>query len=71
MLTSFWVRCPHAGCQWSGNLLPREEKQVLAAAVPSKKIVKFTCPRCQGEFLGRVKGDDVIPLPLEEPVTVG
>jgi hypothetical protein len=73
MLTSYWVKCPHVDCHWSGDLLPRDDKRVWAAAVPSKKVVTFLCPSCQGEFRGRVKGDDVVPLPLEEaePVAVG
>lgn len=67
MLTSYWVTCPRPSCHWSGDLLPRGDRTVFATAVPSKKIVAFICPKCQGEFFGRVKGDDVVPLPLEEP----
>ena len=67
MLTSYWVTCPRPGCHWSGDLLPRDDKRVWSAAVPSKKVVTFFCPQCQGEFHARVKGDDVVPLPVEEP----
>lgn len=67
MMTSYWVTCPHPSCHWSGDLLPHEDRAVWATAVPSKKIVSFVCPHCHGEFHGRVRGDDVVTLPLEEP----
>jgi hypothetical protein len=49
-------------------LLPHEDRHVCDPAVPTKRIVSFICPKCQGEFHARVKGDDVVPLtPEEEP----
>jgi hypothetical protein len=66
MITSYWVHCPHSGCNWSGNLLPRDDHHVWDAALPSKKVVTFHCPRCDTDIPARVKGDDVIPLLLEE-----
>jgi hypothetical protein len=33
--------------------------------VPTKSEVVFHCPKCDGEWRARVKGDDVVPLPLE------
>ncbi len=66
MLTSYWVTCPRPDCHWSGDQLPREDRAVWATAVPSKKVVTFLCPRCHAEFHARVKGDDVVPLALEE-----
>jgi hypothetical protein len=65
MLTSYFVTCPHAGCKWTGDLLPQTDTAVFRAAVPTAKIIVFQCPRCEGQWRGRVVGDDVIPLPLE------
>ncbi|HZT82106.1 MAG TPA: hypothetical protein VFA26_17900 [Gemmataceae bacterium] len=66
MLTSYWVRCPHLGCNWSGNLLPQGDTRLFTAAVPGTKVVVFQCPTCQGQWKGQVVGDDVRPLPLEQ-----
>jgi hypothetical protein len=70
MLTSYWVTCPRLGCHWSGDLLPREDRQVSDPAVPTKRIVTFLCPKCQCEFHARVRGDDVVPLPPEEELAL-
>jgi hypothetical protein len=70
MLTSYWVTCPRPGCHWSGDLLPRDDKHVWDAAVPTKPLVTFLCPRCQCAFHARVRGDDVVPLPPEEELAL-
>lgn len=70
MLTSYWVSCPDTNCRWKGDLLPRTDRGVFATAVPTKKVVTFVCPRCQHEFHGRVKGDDVVPMSMEEEVAL-
>jgi hypothetical protein len=46
--------------------LPRDDRHIWDAAVPSKKEVSFICPKCQGEFHGHIKGDDVVALFLPE-----
>lgn len=65
MLTSYLVRCPHVGCNWFGSLLPLNNPEAWANSTPTVKIATFQCPRCQGDFQGQIKGDDVIPLPQE------
>jgi hypothetical protein len=66
MLTIYWVTCPHAGCKWSGTLLPLTDTQAFRPALPTTRTIMFQCPRCTGQWRGRVVGDDVIPLPLEQ-----
>jgi hypothetical protein len=68
MLTSYLVRCPHQGCGWSGSLLPHDNPEAWRAARPARNEVAFQCPQCSGEWHARVVGDDVVPLPLAEPV---
>ncbi len=68
MLTSYWVRCPYFGCNWSGSLLPQSSAEAWRAAAPSLSLVTFHCPRCRREWRGRLCGDDVRALPLEELV---
>lgn len=68
MLTSYLVKCPHVACNWFGSLLPNRNAESFRQAVPSVNIASFTCPKCNGQWNARVKGDDVEPLPLEEVV---
>ena len=49
MLTSYWVRCPHDGCNWSGSLLPRTDAEAWHGATPPPAEVVFECPRCHGD----------------------
>ena len=70
MLTSYLVKCPHTGCDWFGSLLPRDNTDSWCGAVPTVPVAVFECPQCHGEWRARVRGDDVVPLPLEEPVGV-
>jgi hypothetical protein len=70
MLTSYWVTCPRLGCHWSGDLLPRDDRRTWAAAVPTKSIVTFLCPKCDCEFHARVRGDDVVPLQPQEELAL-
>jgi hypothetical protein len=65
MLTSYLVRCPHAGCRWFGSLLPHDHLEAWRTASPHRSIVAFHCPECHGEWQARIEGDDVVPLPLE------
>lgn len=66
MLTSYMVKCPHSGCDWSGSLLPCDHVESWNGARPSVPVAVFECPRCRGRWRARVRGDDVEPLPLEE-----
>jgi hypothetical protein len=66
MLTSYMVRCPHFGCKWHGNLIPRINAEPWhGQATGRKPVVVFECPSCHGEWQARIIGDDVQPLPLE------
>lgn len=62
MRTSYWVKCPHAGCTWSGSLLPAGNADAWRGASPTRSIVTFQCPECRQEWHARVIGDDVVVL---------
>lgn len=64
MLTSYVMKCPHAGCNWFGSLLPRENTDSWFGAVPSVSETAFECPSCHREWRARIHGDDVEMLPL-------
>jgi hypothetical protein len=66
MLTSYLVRCPHPGCNWFGSLLPQNQPEAWRNSTPSIRVATFQCPQCQTEWQGRVVGDDIQPLPVEE-----
>jgi hypothetical protein len=66
MLTDYMVTCPHAGCHWSGSLLPSRNRDAWRTALPTTNHIVFRCPRCGGEWQARVVGDDAVPVPLEE-----
>jgi hypothetical protein len=68
MLTSYLVTCPHAGCGWSGSLLPCRNTEAWSSLVPRTKVAVFQCPRCEQEWRAQIVGDDVKPLPVEELV---
>jgi hypothetical protein len=66
MLTSYLVSCPHFGCGWNGSLLPCRNAEAWRGFTPTTSIAVFECPRCQRLWRGRIVGDDIKPLPLEE-----
>jgi hypothetical protein len=66
MLTSYLVKCPHAGCDWFGSLLPRENTDSWYGAVPSVPEAVFECPQCRRRWHARVRGDDLETVSLEE-----
>ena len=68
MLTDYMVTCPHAGCHWSGSLLPSRNRDAWRAAIPATHEIVFECPRCHHEWRAELIGDDVRPLPVEELV---
>jgi hypothetical protein len=67
MLTSYLVACPHVGCHWTGSLLPCRNTDAWSGSVPRTNIAVFECPSCGQQWKARIVGDDVKPLPLEEP----
>ncbi len=71
MLTSYLVKCPHASCDWFGSLLPSQNTDSWRGSIPTVNIAVFDCPKCNRQWKGQVRGDDIVPLPVEEdaPVT--
>jgi hypothetical protein len=69
MLTSYVVKCPHAGCGWFGSLLPKANREPSrgALSVPAGHV-QFECPQCGGSWKAALIGEDVMPLALEEAV---
>jgi hypothetical protein len=65
MLTSYMVKCNHSGCGWFGSLLPTGPVKMQGS--PPVRVVEFRCPKCARNLRGRVRNDDVIMLPHEEP----
>jgi hypothetical protein len=65
MLTSYFVKCPHLGCDWLGSLLPRRDANSFPGQPSS--TVTFQCPHCRGEWCCRVVGEDVVPINVEVP----
>jgi hypothetical protein len=70
MLTSYWVRCPHDGCKWCGTLLPLTDTQLFRPALPTVKTIVFQCPSCERNWRARIVGDDAVPLPADEKVSL-
>ena len=61
MLTSYMMKCPYLGCNWSGSLLPEGSWDSWRHGVTTyaTKQVAFRCPKCGGEFHAHMKGEDV------------
>jgi hypothetical protein len=62
----YLVKCPHAGCDWFGHVPSSPAIPAGRNFAASVSIVAFQCPRCQQSWQGRVIGDDVESLPLNE-----
>jgi hypothetical protein len=65
MLTSYWVHCPAAGCEWMGSLLPRPAGTSEEAAEHFAPLVRFRCPSCRAEWHARVVDDDLVEIAVE------
>jgi hypothetical protein len=65
MITSYLVRCPYPECRWFGSLIPVGTAASALVQPGVRPPVTFRCPKCKGEWHGRIVGDDVKPLPLE------
>jgi len=66
MLTSYHVKCPHSGCDWSGILLPCRDTDSRGSSVRSTFIAVFECPKCQRRWKAQAIGDDAVTLPMEQ-----
>src|SRR5438445_573502 len=65
MATEYFVKCPHASCQWSGSLPANPDDDYLRGASVNVSIVAFQCRRCLQIWRARLIGDDMEILPLE------
>lgn len=66
MLTSYSLSCPHAGCGWTGNLVPSVDRGGTDAEIESTQRAWFQCPRCQRDWEVRITNDRVTALPAVE-----
>jgi hypothetical protein len=65
MSTDYLVKCPHASCQWSGNLPANPSDNERRGTAMNVHIVTFQCPRCLQPWTARRIGDDLETLPWE------
>jgi hypothetical protein len=65
MLTSYWVHCPAAGCEWMGSLLPKPAAPADEVTESLTPLVRFRCPSCRAEWHARVLGDDLVEIAVE------
>ena len=70
MWTSYLVKCPHVDCKWFGSLLPSSDMDSWKGCVPTVNTALFECPNCGKSWKAEIKGDDVIPFPIEDEVTL-
>src|SRR5262245_43375717 len=54
MLRSYRVACPHAGCDWTGSLVPSVVQGGEGRESTSIKRARFHCPRCQADWAARM-----------------
>lgn len=64
MLSSYPVACPHATCNWNGNLIPSQLRGGPSAEIMSMHRAWFRCPHCQGDWEVRITDDRVTVLPI-------
>lgn len=66
MMTSYPVACPHAGCSWTGSLIPSSIRGGTNAEIASMQRAWFRCPRCDADWEVRITNDRVTVLPVAE-----
>ncbi len=64
MLSSYWVKCPHPGCDWTGSLVPSVIRGGTGAEIASMQRAWFRCPCCQADWEVRITDDRVTVLPV-------
>jgi hypothetical protein len=69
MLTSYWVHCPAAGCEWMGSLLPGPAAAREETPEHFAPLLRFRCPSCRAEWHARVIGDDLVEIAVETTFT--
>lgn len=65
MSTGYLVKCPHAHCNWFGELPAQPDPDAWREPVMTIPLVVFECPRCGKEWRARVIGNDIEALPVE------
>jgi hypothetical protein len=66
VLSSYPVACPHAGCDWTGSLVPSLVRGGSDSEVASMQRAWFRCPRCRRDWEVRIANDTVTVLPVVE-----
>ncbi len=65
-MTSYYVQCPHEGCDWRGSLFPSHLRGVDGVEVGTADRAWFRCPDCRRDWEARIDGDRVTVLPAFE-----
>ena len=63
MLSSYRVACPHAGCDWTGSLVPSVVQGGEGRESAPMQRAWLGCPRCQGDWEVRIEDDKVTVVP--------
>jgi hypothetical protein len=66
MLSSYSVTCPHAGCDWSGSIIPSRLQDGTGAEIASGSKAWFQCPSCSTSWEVRITNDRVTVVPVAE-----
>ena len=66
MLSSFRVACPHAGCDWTGSLVPSVLRDGADAEIASGHWAWLQCPQCRRNWEVRIKDEKATVLPVME-----
>ena len=66
MLSSYRVACPHAGCDWTGSLVPSVVQGGEGSEIAPMQRAWLGCPRCQGDWEVQIKDDKVMVVPATE-----
>ena len=66
MLSSYRVECPHAGCNWSGSLVPSVVQGGERREIASRQRAWFRCPSCQSDWEVWIKDDKATVVPATE-----
>jgi hypothetical protein len=62
MLNLFLVRCPHAGCHWSGFLTPLPGPHLRRG---NEATPHFACPECHEEWHAQMHGAEADPESMD------
>jgi hypothetical protein len=66
VLSSYRVECPHAGCGWTGSLVPSVVQGGEGREIASRQRAWFRCPGCQRDWEAQIKDDKVTVVPATE-----